>query len=504
MTQKSKKRRPGIKLRVFICFAVFTAVIIALLWLSESVFLGDIYKNIKASRTGEAAEKFTEMFEDGSFSEDKTDEISRRYTTCVLVIQMEDERPMKIVTSRHVETGCDIHASDGSPDTFIFGYYQSLYDEAKENGGSAEVRFGDMIYDPMTGNYELTEATKDTGESMIYVRLAGNTSGRHYMIILNSVISPLGSTVAVLSRILTAVSILIIVLAALLAFWLSRRISKPITELNKEAAKLAGGNYDATFRGGGYREVDELADTLNYAEAELGKTDRYRRELIANISHDLRTPITMIGGYAEAMRDIPGEDTKENLQIIIDESARLSTLVDEVLDISKLQSGVGNFEPEVFSLRESTEKTIERVRAFTAHEGYTVGYTCEEGDFPVYADRTRIEQAVYNLIGNALSYTGEDKKIDIRLGYTEDGKECRLDVSDSGAGIPKESLEDIWERYYKVPGHSRPVIGTGLGLSIVGEIVRISGGKCFVVSEEGKGSVFSVTLPLYVGENPKD
>ena len=124
-----------------------------------------------------------------------------------------------------------------------------------------------------------------------------------------------------------------------LALFISSRLSKPLEQMNESAKQLGEGKYDIRFPEQGAREVAELAATLNYAAAELSKVEDLRRELIANVSHDLRTPLTMISGYAEVMRDIPGENTPENVQIVIDEANRLTGIVNDLLDLSKLQAG---------------------------------------------------------------------------------------------------------------------------------------------------------------------
>lgn len=500
-------KKTSLAVRVFICFAVFLAVILLLLWLSEGVFLDKIYKSVKISQTKEAAAAFTEIISGEDYSFDDIDEAARKYNTCIIALKLGSEKGEgdTLAISRHVDTGCDIHDSDGEPDSLLIfnGYYKTLYDKARSEGGQTLERFGNMEYDSESGEYIMRGENESGKESVFFAKITEGGDGYSYFMILNTVISPLTSTVSVLSVILIIISVAMGILAVVLAVILSKKISKPIVALTKEAGKLGDGSFSAKFEGDGYREVDDLAEVLNNAQAELGRTDEYRRELIANISHDLRTPITMIGGYAEAMRDIPGENTPENVQIIIDESKRLSMLVNEVLDISKLQSGVGNFELSVFSLTGAVKETIERIRQFTEKDGYIIDFEYEE-ELSVCADREKILQTVYNLVGNALSYTGEDKRVVVRQSLAEDGF-VRLDFCDSGEGIPQDKLEYIWDRYYKVGGdHKRAVIGSGLGLSIVKEIMKISGGRCRARSIPGEGSVFTIELPLYNAINRDD
>ena len=268
--------------------------------------------------------------------------------------------------------------------------------------------------------------------------------------------------------------------------------------MTRAAKKLAAGDYDTQFREEGYLETRELAETLNYAAGEIAKSDGLQRELIANVSHDLRTPLTMISGYAEVMRDIPGENSPENLQIIIDEAGRLSELVTDMLDISKLRAGAKTPEMSNFDLTETVREVMKRYEKLIGHEGYDISFSAG-GEAVVYADRTMMLQVIYNLINNAVNYTGEDKKVSVIQTYGErDGRRTvRISVKDTGAGIPRDQIPVIWDRYYKIDKvHRRAAVGTGLGLSIVKGILRIHNAAYGVESGEGCGSVFWFELPL--------
>ena len=289
-------------------------------------------------------------------------------------------------------------------------------------------------------------------------------------------------------------TVLLLIIAAVVAFFVSRWIARPITSLTASAREFARGNYNVEFKEGGYQEISELSAALNHAESELAKTDRLRRELIANVSHDLRTPLTMIIGYGEVMKDIPGENTPENAQVIIDETKRLSSLVNDMLDISKLESGVGGNEPAPFNVTEAVEASLTRFSKLCEHDGYIIDYI-RSGDAYVMADEHRITQAVYNLVSNAITHTGQDKRVIVEQ-TAADGR-VRISVSDSGEGVPADKLPLIWERYYKLDRvHKRAAEGSGLGLSIVRTIMDLNGGSYGVRSVEGKGSTFWIELPL--------
>jgi len=287
--------------------------------------------------------------------------------------------------------------------------------------------------------------------------------------------------------------LILLLAASLIAFFASSKMSRPIAQMSREAQKLALGNYDVHFDGGASREMAELGDALNYAARELSALDTMQKELLANISHDLRTPLTMISGYSEVMRDIPGEMTPENMQIIIDESRRLSALVNDILDLSRLKGGAPVLHCETFSLTQAVRETMHRYHTLCAHDGYVLDFTCTE-EVHIYGDRSKILQVLYNLINNAVNYTGEDKKVTVRQRCT-DGM-CRIEVTDTGEGIPAEQLPLIWDRYYKSNHYrKRSVSGSGIGLSIVKSILLLHGARFGVQSEMGRGSTFWFELP---------
>ena len=202
----------------------------------------------------------------------------------------------------------------------------------------------------------------------------------------------------------------------------------------------------------------------------------------------------MITGYCEMMRDIEGENTPENMQVVLDETARLTSLVNDLVDLSKYQNGAGpKVEIEHIDLDAMLAEVIDRYRKLMAGKGYTFVYESVGQRF-ADCDKKRILQVVYNLINNAINYAGDDKTVLVRLCDAADGR-ARVEVIDHGEGIEKENLPYIFDRYYKVDKvHKRAVTGTGLGLSIVKNILTAQGAPFGVTSEVGKGSTFYFEL----------
>jgi signal transduction histidine kinase len=285
-----------------------------------------------------------------------------------------------------------------------------------------------------------------------------------------------------------------IIFSIILALLIAKRVSRPIEELNDSTKKLAIGDYNVKFDASGYKEIKELSKTLTYTASELSKVDRLKNELIANISHDLRTPLTLISGYAEAMRDLPNESTPENAQIIVDEAQRLTTLVNDVLDISKIQAGKEVLNVAPFNLTEMINTAIKRMREMVKNLGYKIEFEYDK-QVNVIADETKIYQAFYNLLINAINYTGFDKIVEVH--QIVEGDTVKIEVKDTGEGVSEENLPYIWDRYYKIEKtHKRAVAGTGIGLSIVKSVIEMHGGKYGVVSKTNEGSTFWFSLNI--------
>lgn len=465
---------------------LFVAFVIALLWLFQIVWLDDFYRYSRTRQIRGAAEAVASNLEDENITL-LMDMLSAQNDVCILVLDeahkpvlsSEDTRFCLIhrLSARDLSWWCDKVPEDGSTLVELFNV-QPFQEPARD------WRF--KGFRPMyTGAHY---------QSLLCARRVVLPNGQPGYLLLNSMITPVDATVATLRSQLMLITAAALLGALLLAALISRNVSRPIIETNCAARALSHGEYAAPAHGNTYREIAELNATLRRAADDLSQVERLQHELIANISHDLRTPLTMIGGYAEAMRDIPGENTPENMQIIIDETARLSSLVGEVLDFSRLQSGTLPMNRSSFPLTSSVSAMVERIGKLVAKDGYTVHFAPEKV-LSAVADEARIGQVVYNLIGNALTYTGEDRQVYITQEVR--GNLVRITVTDTGRGIPPEELPLIWNRYYRArESHKRAIIGSGLGLSIVQGILEQHGAPYGVDSQEGRGSSFWFELPL--------
>lgn len=467
-----KRKRPGIRAQLLMGYALFAAVIIVLLWVFQIALLNPFYKFIKQREVRITANYVIDNIENRDIVEILSDVVRKRGID--IMITNEYGENVVTVNSVHSQFFDKLNRYDCA----------LIYAQVAQNGGESM-----RISDGRSG-MEFPGGAQSPMGNMVYIKLTGTSDGSR-MVMLSAPVTPVDATVDTLKVQLWCLTGVMLLLSLLLALFISRRISRPIEEINRGAAELAKGHYDISFRQRGSKEIAELAATLNYAGAELSKLDGLRRELIANVSHDLRTPLTMIKGYSEVMRDIPGENTPENVQIIIDETERLANLVSDLLDISKLESGNMKIEPELVNLTIAVESILHR---YDKLADYSFNFY-HGADVYVYGDELKLSQVIYNLVNNAINYTGEDKTVNVT--QTVNGNKVRIEVADSGRGIPQDKLKDIWDRYYKIDTeHRRAAVGTGLGLSIVKKVIELHGGECGVKSEEGKGSTFWFTLTM--------
>ena len=470
---------------MFCCLAFFVAVVVTLIWVFQILLLDEFYEAIRRREMITTADALAEAIAAGSSAEQLDEKLAYyavHHDLCADIYRIDGTRA-RAVSRADVITGCVLHNITDRERT-------QLYEAAVQAGGSylEAVSFDEFNRNGPAG----MSITSDAIAGTIYVRLAASADSTPYIIMLNAALVPVSATVDTLRVQLFALSAILLIVALLLALIISRVVTRPITRIGDAAKRFAAGQYDTDFIGGGYREVDDLAHTLNYASAEVSKSDRLQKELIANISHDLRTPLTMIRGYAEVMRDIPGESTPENIQVIVDEAAHLSELVNDLLDLSRIEAGTRAPQPEYFNLTQTVREVLGRYTKLIEKDGYTITFDAE-GEVFVNADRTMLLQVVYNLINNAINYSGEARRIQVTQ-ETRDGA-VRIAVTDSGAGIAADQLPLIWDRYYKVDRvHRRAMIGTGLGLSIVKQILDAHGAAYGVESTPGEGSTFWFAL----------
>lgn len=493
----------SIRWKLAIYFLLFSFLMLAALWTFQYFVLDDIYVEIKKNTVLTYGDSLTQELSDNIYTESFIDKID--------TVGAENDIYIAIFDVTDPETAVEYYRVSG-----VIGAYKlhSLSNEKLVQCAEAVRQNGSSVFflkEDDNGEVELTEQRLGIGSAndinLVYATIAMTPGGMDYMIMLNSVITPVGSMVQTITLMLVILTFMLIVVSLILSFYASRIISRPIIQINNAAKNLIDGIYNVEIKGSSYREIAELNNTLSNVSIELGKVERLRRELIANVSHDLRTPLTMITGYAEMIRDLPGEDTPENMQVIIDEATRLSSLVKDLIDISVIQNGTTKVTLTTYNLTESIKNIFKRYSKLIEQNKFKLAFEYDREVY-VHADDKKIAQVIYNLVNNAINYIGDDNLVIVKQ-TVSDGA-VKIEVTDHGIGIPQDKLEHIWNRYYRVDKeHKRAVIGTGLGLSIVKSVLDLHKGTYGVESTLGKGSTFWFSLKTVasdddISENTED
>ncbi len=324
-----------------------------------------------------------------------------------------------------------------------------------------------------------------------------NYNGTSYLVLMYSLDLIMGTS-RILIVYFVVVGVLVLLVSVIISYTVSQKLSSGLKNLSKTAVRFSKGDFSVNFADAEYQELADLSDTLNSVRDEVKKSGDFQRELLANVSHDFKTPLTMIKAYASMIREISGDNPEkrdEHLQVIIDEADRLTGLVNDVLNLSKVSSNLEEINVKVFNLTEFLYGIINKFGYLQETQGYNLMVDIDSNLYTC-ADKEKIGQVIYNLLGNAVNYTGEDKTVYVSLKKSLTEDRIKLTVKDTGKGISKEELPHIWDRYYRVKeNHSRPVKGTGLGLNIVRLILENHKFDFGVQSEPNKGSSFWVDFP---------
>ena len=340
-----------------------------------------------------------------------------------------------------------------------------------------------------TKTYNLINNFTKEKSIMAATRLSNNL----YIFISTSLI-PLDSTINIIEQQLIIVSIVVLLLSIIVAYFISKRLSDPIIKISKAAKLISKGKLKTKFETtSDIKELVDLTNALNDMKNELSKTEELQKDLMANVSHDLKTPLTMIKAYAELILDININDKEKcvnNLNIIIEEVNRLNSLVNDILALTKVENELDKLDISEFDLIKLVERIVKQHNIYVIKDGYSIEFIHDNiSKLLINADKKKIEQVIYNLLNNALNYTGDDKKVIIKV--VENDKDYTVIVIDSGKGIDKSELDHIFDRYYRSKkNHKRYIYGTGLGLSIVKNIFLLHNYEYGVKSTKNKGTTF--------------
>ena len=456
-----KLKNRTLKEQIWFYMAIFSTCLIALLWILQVLFF-DTYYEEKTTKTIEKIALKTKFYYLNKRTSNYYDTLSYNNNACIEII----------------EDGSSIYSSNGTRRGCIY------VDDSVSLSTNYILDFMDSDIDKK--NYKIINPKLDNETLVSAIRLNDNAYA-----FINVSLEPTDPAISIIRSELIYISIFIYLSSFVIAYYISRHISKPIKELNNEVTKMSKGDLITPFNEeSNIEEIRELSKSLNLTKKELSKIDTTRKDLLANVSHDLKTPLTMIKAYAEMARDLNKDNVDkrtDNLNVIIEESDRLNALVNNILELSKSEASMDTLDKENFSINELINKVLHRFD-YLKEEGYSINFVSKK-DYIIYADIQKIEQVIYNLVINAVNYTGKDKKVTVKI--EENKGYIRVYVIDTGKGIDEEEINLIWDKYYKnEKNHQRNKVGSGLGLSIVKNILIKHNFNYGVISKKGHGSKF--------------
>ncbi len=338
--------------------------------------------------------------------------------------------------------------------------------------------------------------------SMAITDNAGNNIGA---LLLHIDISTLKESIKRVYLDLLLTTLIATVLAFLAVCYITVRMTKPVVEMNNAVKRFTKGDYDARVRIRDSDEVGQLGKSFNDMADEINNLEQSRRSFVANVSHELRSPLTSMRGYLEAIEDgtIPPEEQPHYLQIVIAENKRMSSMVNDLLDLARIESGQTVFKPERFDIHDLIVRTLLTFEARITTKELEVNVDFPKDRMFVWADQNQIAQVIRNLVDNAIKFTPDQGRLTVSTSANK--RMVVIRVQDSGQGIAPEDVPHVFDRFYKGEKAHTPtgVASTGLGLSIVKRIIEQHGQNIYVESRIGKGAAFIFTLKRCDEEPPQ-
>lgn len=307
------------------------------------------------------------------------------------------------------------------------------------------------------------------------------------------------SQVVMTVLVIVAITMAVIFLIIMSSLLFINKVVEPVSAVSDAAKRISGGSYGIQIPNPYSDEMRELVDNVNDMSVKIGQNEKLQSEFVSSVSHELRTPLTAINGWGETLLsdvdedDAAAESLRRGLQIICKESKRLSNMVEELLDFSKMADGRFTLQIDVTDLQAELEDAIYTYRELFKQDGITLNYTSgqELYEQPIDGDAERLKQVFCNVLDNARKHGGSGKRIDTHL--ERKGSQYVITIRDYGPGIPKDELPFVKQKFYK--GSSK-VRGSGIGLAVCDEIIRLHGGKLDIGNARGGGTVVTIRLPV--------
>lgn len=452
--------------KLWAAMMVLVAIVLILLWLFQIVFLEKYYANLKVDSVKDECIDIISLYNNDNKSEfEKEIEIYAVNNNISLEI-IDKEGDLLYTVGNTNNNGENYIIKNGEKQRVI----EKAFSGEEVTNSFYNARFKTEII--MLGLPIISENTISA------------------VMIVGIPIIQIEETVGILKTQLIIITCILLFSASIISYIITKMFIKPILEIKKISVQMANGEFSGRITNISKDEIGELAQSINYMGQELFKLEQLRKDLIANVSHELRTPLSLIKGYAEMIKDITGDNKikrEMQLDIIIEESDRLSYIVNDILNLSQMQSGNMEIKLDVFELSEVINIVADRFAILSEKTNITINI---EGSVNcrVKGNKQKIEQVLYNLISNAFNHTDINGKIKIMI--TEDISKVKIQIIDDGSGIPEDDINHIWDRYYSGGNKYKENTSSGLGLAIVKNILESHDVKYGVESKLGVGTKF--------------
>lgn len=463
-----KINKLSLKYQIVLYIIVSSIAMIALLWIFQLFITPNIYQNVRTKSVKDLSDEIFVLTEKGDIDTNLTN-LTQNKNVCALTVVNGKKFVVSSIASECILT------------KFTNNQIQHYYSKALNNNNEYLEIFS-WENDKVHHNGVDVRSEKRV-RSLIFAKIDPKTQ---QIVITNTLIMIQEDASETFSKVFIFLGAFLLLLAITVSFVVSQKISRPIKELSLKVKELAKGNYNVQFENQDNLELAELSDSLNFTAIELGKVDQQRKDILANLSHDFKTPLTMISSYSELMQDISNENTPENLQVIIDETNYLNHLVNDMLDLSKYENQQQVLTIEKFDINALILELVKNTEKIYQKK-ITTSLTNEVS---VLGDKVKIRQVLINLLNNAQDYAVNK----IVITSTVIGNEIKISVIDDGDGVSFGLQKHLWERYYRV--NNEHSLHSGLGLAIVKDILNLHNYKFGVQSIELQGSEFFFFLPI--------
>ena len=357
------------------------------------------------------------------------------------------------------------------------------YYKAKENGSSSVLKSTTLDGEPIMA-----------GTTVIYGSQGEKLGAYRWITSMRAANRTMGSFV--IAVILAAAAVM--TFCAFSGLFFIKSIVRPIRDVSNMARKIAMGDFESRININKNDEIGELCDTINYMASELSQAQNLKNDFISSVSHELRTPLTAIRGWGETAKMSLGTDeelVRRGLDVVLNEADRLSGLVEELLDFSRIESGRLSVVSQPLNISQLLSESADMYTELARQQGIELIFTRPSEELQVMGDADRLKQVFINIIDNAVKYTESGGQVLINQLHEEGC--ARIVVSDTGVGIPAQDIDRVKEKFYKA---NKVVRGSGIGLAVADEIIKQHHGLLFIESTEGVGTTATIVLPLYEPE----